>query len=563
MLNFKGFKKSAEDSSTATLTHEAGHTIKVAKAALTPQLRKHLERLPLHQAAGGELGDKEDFSDNQQGGQAPVVVNVNGGATAGMTPQQQAAMAAPVAIPPTAKVPGPVDPRSIMGTPLIPEEQAKMDAGAKGLSSNPVHPGDTPTGIPGYTPPPDPSEQFAGMPGGVELAQAAQTKAGAESAEGQRIAAAEHANLVQQESLKQQLVRGLTDKGNEVQAAVDDIRANHIRPNAYLEDMSVGGKIATAIGLIAGGIGGGQLGQANPALTFLNSQIDRNLNAQKANMENKHNLLSALEHQYGDQMVAANMFKAINTDLLANQVAEAHAKAATPLAKANLQATFGQLKQQAGQYKLQAQLSEMKGAAQQSGDPVDPGNAVDQKAQEYLQKARVYDPKGAEEFEKRYVPGVGVANVPLEPKDRELLQKKSELKALLDRAKEHVNKGVPGIGLLPGTDAYNEAKSIQEQMTLRMGELADLSRFTPEEAKIYRQAVPDLAGTHFSNKDATKLSQLAASNNDSLNTFYKQKGIGRTAGDTDKVTVISPSGQSGSIPQSQLKKALSMGYKQN
>lgn len=49
-LDFANFKKTAQDKSSAVLTHPDGHSIKIAIAGLNPKMRKKLADLPLHQA---------------------------------------------------------------------------------------------------------------------------------------------------------------------------------------------------------------------------------------------------------------------------------------------------------------------------------------------------------------------------------------------------------------------------------------------------------------------------------------------------------------------------------
>lgn len=49
-LDFSQFKKTAQDKKTATLIHPSGHEIKIAIIGLAPDLKKKLEKMPLHQA---------------------------------------------------------------------------------------------------------------------------------------------------------------------------------------------------------------------------------------------------------------------------------------------------------------------------------------------------------------------------------------------------------------------------------------------------------------------------------------------------------------------------------
>lgn len=510
LLDFKGFKKVSEDDNTATMAHEAGHRIQIVKSALSHANRQVLAKLPLHQSEPDMPVQEASPQD-----EAPAPSNILSDTSGGSPDNPQD---------PPAQVP-----------------QAALEGAANGSLEAPGSPPDAFQGVPGY------KEQAQGLQG---TSQALQTQ-------GNRDAELYAANVKAEQEASQQLQKELGDKAQTINQVTQDIQNGHIDANHYMENMDAGKKITSAIGLFLGGIAAAKTGQPNPALQFLNNQIDRDLNAQKANMENKHNLLGALERQYGNSMVAANMFKAIRANTLADQLGQAAATAQSGLAKAAGQTGVGQLKQQAGQYLRSAQLIQMRNNIQGAA----PGADMDVRANQYIQAANVVDPKASEDFQKHYVPGVGVASVPLEPKDRELLQKKTELKGLLDRANNFMGSDkASGVGpILPGSRA--EAATLRNQINLKMGELSDLTRFTPEENKIYTQSVPDLGGTHFTNKDQTLLNGLIESNNTSLNTLYNQKGIPTTATANDMVTVINPSGQSGKIPASQLKAAVAKGYK--
>ena len=508
LLDFKGFKKVSEDQHTATMAHDDGHKIQIVKKALSPDNQKMLAKLPLHQSEP----DMPVQDTSPQDEQAPASNILS--ATSG-------------------------------GTPESPQQDQSPQGPAAGAIT-----GDTEA-------PASPQDAFQGVPGYQEQAQGIQGTSQALQQQGKTDAALYAANAKAEQDAAKQLQADLGEKMQTINHVTQDIQNGHIDANKYIENMDAGKKITTAIGLFLGGIAAAKTGQPNPALQFLNSQIDRDLNAQKANLENKHNLLGALERQYGNTMVAANMFKAIRANTLADQIGQAAATAQSGLAKAAGQTGVGQLKQQAGQYLRQAQLMQMRQNVQQMGA----GPDLDARANQYIQAANVIDPKASEDFQKHYIPSVGVASVPLEPKDRELLQKKTELKGLLDRAATFMQgPSASGVGpILPSSRA--NAATLQNQINLKMGELSDLTRFTPEENKIYTQAVPDLKGTHFTSRDMTLLKGLQESNNTSLNTLYQQKGIPTTATAKDMVTVISPQGQSGKIPQSQLKAAVAKGYK--
>jgi hypothetical protein len=154
-----------------------------------------------------------------------------------------------------------------------------------------------------------------------------------------------------------------------------DIKNGHIEPNHYLSSMGTGERFATGIGLILGGIGGGLTGQGNPALQFLNAQIDRDIDAQRADLGRKQNLLGALQHQFGNLRDATDMHRAIMQGVLANQLQQNAAKAATPIEQARANIAAGELNhQRAGVMSSMAMRQTLIGGA--NSGQVDPSKVV-------------------------------------------------------------------------------------------------------------------------------------------------------------------------------------------
>lgn len=133
---------------------------------------------------------------------------------------------------------------------------------------------------------------------------------------------------------------------NETNQAVRDARNQHIDPSKYLNDMSAPAKVSTAIGLILGGMGGAITGQGNPALQFLQSQIQNDVNAQFQNMSQKNNIMHSYFQQMGNMRDAHAMTQSFYSKMYASELERAAAQTQDPLAKARLLQTSGQLIQQ-------------------------------------------------------------------------------------------------------------------------------------------------------------------------------------------------------------------------
>lgn len=206
---------------------------------------------------------------------------------------------------------------------------------------------------------------------------------------------------------------------NERQAFMQDLKNEHIDPQHYLNSMGVGSKIATGIGLILGGMGGGLMHQGNPALDFLNKQISNDIDSQKMDLGKKENLLSANMRQFGNLKDATDMTRIMQMDIVGNQLKEAAAKAQDPLVQARALKEYGVLEQQRVQAMSQFAMRKTLMSGGMGGQNLD--------------TLRMLNPEMAKSIESRLIPNVGVASVPVPEKIREELVTRNSLdRALKD-----------------------------------------------------------------------------------------------------------------------------------
>lgn len=97
------------------------------------------------------------------------------------------------------------------------------------------------------------------------------------------------------------------DINNQIEALKNNINNGMIDPNHLFNDQTTGQKMSTAIGLLLGGLSSGMTGQANPVMQFMNDQINRDIDAQKANIGKNNTLLEANLRQLGNLDQATNM----------------------------------------------------------------------------------------------------------------------------------------------------------------------------------------------------------------------------------------------------------------
>jgi hypothetical protein len=161
----------------------------------------------------------------------------------------------------------------------------------------------------------------------------------------------QQADLAAQQAQKMADIQAKTDMhinniNTEIGSVVNDIKAGHINPNHYMENLSTGGKIATIFGLILGGATSQYTGGRNLAFEMLQKQIDRDVDAQKANLANKQTLFNAYQHRFGNAKDADAMARITQANIYANKLEQAAAKSRDPIAKAKAMEAIGALKAQ-------------------------------------------------------------------------------------------------------------------------------------------------------------------------------------------------------------------------
>jgi len=373
-LDLKGWQKVSSTKDHSVLRNKDGHEMKIAHKPLKPKMRAQLAELPTAFAEGGEATFVEE--------QKPVQPSSADVATAMQAPP---AATAPVTI----NIATPQMPAAIPQMQQAPAPQPfTMEGPAQALAPNINAPAPqmAPPPSNNWTPPADPAAptQPIGEAAKAEVAAKAPTLAPQASPQApakpvdafgtqaymanlgkgvnqemaglQGLAAAEAATAqAQQKVLEQQAVnqqQTLMDFKTKA-AALDkeindwkkDLASQRINPNRYLGDMTTMQRVGTTIGLILGGIGGGLTRQGNPALEYLNKQIDRDIDAQKANLEQKNNLLAANFKQFGNMRDAADMTRVMLAASAQTELQLAAAKSGDEAAKARALQAVGQLNQ--------------------------------------------------------------------------------------------------------------------------------------------------------------------------------------------------------------------------
>ena len=372
------------------------------------------------------------------------------------------------------------------------------------------------TGLPGEGSAHDPESMlaagFASRMAGINQAATAAGALGEQQAEAikNNVKAQEDAKLAYKDSY------GALEK--ERQDHIADIKEGYIDPNKYWTGDKNGNgghsKIAAGIGMILAGFN--PTNSPNAAVNFLRFQMEQNLNAQKENLGAKQNLLTANLRQFGNMKDAVEMTRIMQHDIMVNELQMAAAKAQTPIAKAaSLQAAGALEMEAAPMFQQFAMRRAMVNLAQNGGEP---------KAVEHmLGYMRVVNPDMAKEMESRFIPGVGLATVPISEAVRSEMVNKQKLNDagidLLNYSQSHSN-------LIPGTPEYNfgVSKSMAFQQQIREGLLGTVFRES-EKPLLEKFVNENPAGALKMLSTQPKIKSILQSNELGLNTLKKSYGL--------------------------------------
>lgn len=346
-LDLSKFKKVHEDGGRAVLRHPLGHEIAIAKRGLSPKMKEQLSSLELHKAEGGAVEDPN--AQPQQSSQMPTIniynspqPNANQTAMDQPMPAQAGAMPVPAPTPtappqfaPAASAPPPT------ATPLASMQPQQTPAPSPPVSAQSAQPATASPEMAGN------QAHESALKGGLQ-----QQEAGAfneAKALGEQGVVKEQAAIEKQKQ-GQQLIDNFHQEFNSLQTEVKnilgDMKAGQIDPNHYINNMSTGSKVSTAIGLLIGGLTGG--GGAS-ASKWLDDQIGRDIDAQKANMDKKNNIMTALFKMQGSLQGATEVYRALSLENYAAKADEIAGKFANPLARAKAQMFAGEKRQQAAE----------------------------------------------------------------------------------------------------------------------------------------------------------------------------------------------------------------------
>lgn len=326
LLDFKNMKKVASDKNTTTFLHDKGHKITIVHSALPKLQQAQIKRIPLSDGGKVKHFDDGGYSGLSQDGDQPIP-QIPATSQDAQSPSPAAATSQPTPAPSSNQTPAstpdtaPASPQTQSDNANNPlTKQAQVTLGA--------------------------ADEYKK---GVDLQRDAEIKQQKQLADisQQRIDA---------EQAYQTQIKNNLDSVTQATKAFKDYMTDHpINPNHYTENMSVPGKVSTALALILGGLGGGISGRGgNVALDYLNNQINRDIDAQKARADQQKTIYGAYQNLFQNSNAAAALTKASMNDLYAQKAQQIAQQLGTPLAMSKAQMLKSQFDANSSQQRLDA-----------------------------------------------------------------------------------------------------------------------------------------------------------------------------------------------------------------
>lgn len=292
---------------------------------------------------------------------------------------------------------------------------------------------------------------------------------------------------------------------------MNDLKNGHVDPNHLFSTMGTGEKIRTALGLILGGMGSGLTGQPNAALELLNKKIDNDIKSQEIELGKNKSLLGYNLDKSRDIRAAREATRVMQRDLISDQLQGLETNSKDPMVRARAQNMMNQLQMQ------NAQSSMMLKMYQQMQSPQAQNGGTDQQ----LQLMRMVNPEMAKSIDSRYVPGVGVASIPVSDQNRKEIALRSHLDNEIQQLRSfaQTNQG----SLSPAQRLKGEvlAKNVQDAYRQANGQ----GVFREAEAKFVGDQVPNPTKFFAKFRTDPAYAELQDVNRNSLNTILDQHGL--------------------------------------
>lgn len=303
-----------------------------------------------------------------------------------------------------------------------------------------------------------------------------------------------------------------------------DVEKGKVDPNRWWASQGTGSKVLTAIGMLFAGAAGGAIGHPEMANEIINKAIDRDIDAQKLNLQNKNSLLGKYMDMYQSlpqAEAAARLTLSAGIEGLVKQQAAklGSANAINTALQANAQRRQALLPQMEGLAKGQVMgqmYNQMAQPQQQSGNQ-------EQAYQDQMQRMRVLNPDLGKDMENKYLPNVGIARVPITDALREKMAAQKDLSTKLARlelfAQQHqgttLDRETVNVGKTMAADAQQAARVAGHQGVYKESDQKFLENMIDSDPTKFAASI----------RTIPKYKTLRQQNDATLKTLYKSYGV--------------------------------------
>jgi hypothetical protein len=348
------------------------------------------------------------------------------------------------------------------------------------------------------------------------------------------------------------------DIGNQLHKNFEDtaqqVASAKIDPQGWWHNKNTGQKVLTAIGMLFAGAGGGVAGHPEAASNLINKFIDNDIEAQKADINNKNTLLGKYMEMYNSVPQAENAARLTLGSAIEGQINQQASKLGSQNAQLAAQSANGALRQQLlpqieGLARGQV-MSQMYGNMNQPNGGAQSGSA-EQQYQDRMQNMRVLNPDLGKDMQDKYLPGVGVSRVPVPDALREKLAAQSDLSDKLAKlelfANQHqgtvLDRAIVNQGKTLAADAQQAARVAGHQGVFKESDQKFLESMIDPDPTKFGAAIRTLP----------KYKQLRDSNNSTMKTYFKSYGVkpfeSNSGPESGQMRVrLNSTGETGTIP---------------
>jgi hypothetical protein len=296
-------------------------------------------------------------------------------------------------------------------------------------------------------------------------------------------------------------------------ANAQDVRNGLVNPNKYWDNHS---KLRTGLGLILAGFN--PTNRPNAALEFLQNNIQRDTEAQKANLGAREDILAHTMQQFGNSKASTEFVNVLKTDQVAAELRAAAARSQNAQQAAGFNTLAGQLQQASAQKMLP--LAAMQGAFQAMRSGTDPS--------QMLPGLRSVQPEMAKAIEEHLYPGEGYSDVPLSEDVRNKLTSQSNILKKTNTLQNWIDSNTIGGQFSPAHRGEGEALALELQQAYRQGINASTSE--SEQGLINKFISQSPGGFLSSYMNDPKLKAVSSSIKDNMDIVKAQHGFHPFAG---------------------------------